>query len=910
MRQPRVSRPQPSSNAVLRSIRAALVTLICAMACVAILSARSGPIPQDRGKIDADIAAADALAWQDKFTEARALLDPALKAARAGGHALQEARVLVILAEIIYQSNQNEHARRTALEALSIFDKLEEVRGRGRAQHLLGLLADRAGDAADARTRFLAAIEAFESLHDRRGRAFATLGLIQAGSLGVDEEAALYQRTIDDAIAVGELGLQGRATHSRGDHLFNSGRYEQALETLEEAAVLLERDGDRAGLGTVYNSLGRLYRFHGRVDVALSYQLKALALHEKENNAFYHLQSLNAVAVTYQHLGDSKHAQIYFDRAIERAEGSTSVRIQDFLRANLAGTLMELGEYARAAGIFESVLARNLDAYPIVRHSALALSYLKLGRRDDALVAINKAIALCTKGDNQDCPNAFVRRAEIQSALADKQAALADIRSSLEMIESARSRLVPADFFKQRYTATREGVYSYAIALELEQGNARAALETAELARARAFIDLLASRDIKIDRPPSALARLPLTLRGGEAASSANARELPSLTSASPARADDLVATAARLQSTLLVYWVAYDRLFIWVVKPGGEIHSASVNVRSAAVTDLVKATAPFAEGAVASLQGHKLATWRQLYDLLVQPVRSHLPRTPGALLTIVPHGPLGSLAFAALQNERGRYLLEDYTLHYVPAGAVLQFTATKRREHARASGKVLLVADPALSSRSRLDQPLARLPGARKEVQAIAQLMPRSRLTTVQDVAATEPRIRSTASGKAVLHFATHAIVRDDEPLRSYLALAAGSGNDAVVDGLLSAEEIYGLDLDADLVVLSACRSAGGRVTGDGIATFARAFIYAGTPSLVASLWDVADEPTNRLLPDFYRSWLAGASKARALRAAQLRLLRDLRANTVRVTTAAGVVAVPEHPVFWAGFALIGEPQ
>ena len=98
--------------------------------------------------------------------------------------------------------------------------------------------------------------------------------------------------------------------------------------------------------------------------------------------------------------------------------------------------------------------------------------------------------------------------------------------------------------------------------------------------------------------------------------------------------------------------------------------------------------------------------------------------------------------------------------------------------------------------------------------------------------------------------------------------------------------------------------------MTGDGIATFARAFIYAGTPSLVASLWDVADEPTNRLLPDFYRSWLAGASKARALRTAQLRLLRDLRANTVRVRPPAGVVAIPEHPVFWAGFALIGEPR
>ena len=82
------------------------------------------------------------------------------------------------------------------------------------------------------------------------------------------------------------------------------------------------------------------------------------------------------------------------------------------------------------------------------------------------------------------------------------------------------------------------------------------------------------------------------------------------------------------------------------------------------------------------------------------------------------------------------------------------------------------------------------------------------------------------------------------------------------------------------------------------------------GTASLVASLWDVADEPTNRLLPDFYKRWLAGESKSRALRAAQLRLLRDLRAGRVKINTAAGEVSVPEHPVFWAGFALFGEPE
>jgi CHAT domain-containing protein len=74
--------------------------------------------------------------------------------------------------------------------------------------------------------------------------------------------------------------------------------------------------------------------------------------------------------------------------------------------------------------------------------------------------------------------------------------------------------------------------------------------------------------------------------------------------------------------------------------------------------------------------------------------------------------------------------------------------------------------------------------------------------------------------------------------------------------------------------------------------------------------LWDVSDKPTDDLVAAFYRSWLAGHSKAGALRAAQLHILRALRAGTITVTTAAGPVVVPEHPVFWAGFALIGQPD
>ena len=107
-----------------------------------------------------------------------------------------------------------------------------------------------------------------------------------------------------------------------------------------------------------------------------------------------------------------------------------------------------------------------------------------------------------------------------------------------------------------------------------------------------------------------------------------------------------------------------------------------------------------------------------------------------------------------------------------------------------------------------------------------------------------------------------------------------------------------------------SRCAASVGMVRGDGIAGLARAFFYAGAASVVVSVWDVADAPTSRLLPEFYRAWLNGADKARALRAAQLQLIRDLRAGRVKTPTALGQITIPEAPAFWAGFVLLGEPE
>ena len=355
------------------------------------------------------------------------------------------------------------------------------------------------------------------------------------------------------------------------------------------------------------------------------------------------------------------------------------------------------------------------------------------------------------------------------------------------------------------------------------------------------------------------------------------------------------------------------------MVSPNGAVSGASVAVHRSKLTALIQATSAFADeaattrGPTARTRGEQAIplvmkpqpAWRELYDLLVLPIARYLPTAPGSRLTIVPHGPLIDVPFAALRDPKGQYLLERYALHSLTAGAMLAYTDKRGTSNPRA-GSMLLVADPAVPPVIPGEPPLPRLPGANAEVREIAKLFPASRTTMLADVAATEANVLSAAANRAVLHFATHAIVRDADPLASFLAL----GRDGKASGELTAQKIYGLRLDANLVVLSACRSGEGVPNGDGIAALARAFFYAGTSSIIVSLWDIADEPTNRLLPAFYREWLKGTDKARALRAAQLQLIADLRAGRVKISTPVGDIIVPEDPAFWAGFVLLGEPD
>jgi CHAT domain-containing protein len=262
------------------------------------------------------------------------------------------------------------------------------------------------------------------------------------------------------------------------------------------------------------------------------------------------------------------------------------------------------------------------------------------------------------------------------------------------------------------------------------------------------------------------------------------------------------------------------------------------------------------------------------LYDTLLAPVEPHLTTEQ---ILIAPHDVLHYVPFAAL-HDGGQYFIERHTLTKIPSASVLPFIL-KKVTREESGGPPLILGDPDGS-----------LPFGRQEAQTIAELY---NTTAYVGSKAMEKIFWEKASDAGVLHLSTHGVYNPNAPIFSRVLLTTTTTNEQ--DGILEVHEIYNLDLsNADLAVLSACQTnLGKRSAGDEIVGLTRAFIYAGVPSVVSTLWNVEDEATSDLMVAFYGYLQDGLPKAEALRQAQLDLLEE-------PDTA--------HPFYWAGFVLSGD--
>jgi CHAT domain-containing protein len=307
------------------------------------------------------------------------------------------------------------------------------------------------------------------------------------------------------------------------------------------------------------------------------------------------------------------------------------------------------------------------------------------------------------------------------------------------------------------------------------------------------------------------------------------------------------------------------------------------------------KAVAAYREEIRQNRQGVQIA--HALYNLLLEPI----PGLDQKLrITIVPDGFLHLLPFDAILTPSGRFLLDSHLIDYSPSSTVM-LLLRKLAANRRSSGRFLGVGDARLSSADELGSVFAnithpgQLPGSRAEVLSIVkELKNEFEIVTLLDAEANETGIKNQdLSGFDILHFAVHGTSDTDFPARS--ALLLGPRSDEAEDGILQAWEISRLRLKADLVVLSACDTAVGKLLDQvGVSNLVHSFLLAGARAVVASIWPMEDRPTADLMIRFYSYLVQGMDKGSALRQAKLDFIAKYKDKAL--------------PVHWAGMLMIGD--
>jgi CHAT domain-containing protein len=446
----------------------------------------------------------------------------------------------------------------------------------------------------------------------------------------------------------------------------------------------------------------------------------------------------------------------------------------------------------------------------------------------------------------------------------------------------------------------------------IAQNKTEAALEIAERGRARAFAELLASR-LGTDKSEQ-------------------------LAALKPPNIEQIKQIAAEQKATIIEYSIVAEKLYIWAIAPDGDIAFRQIdtsnldislsdvarNTLVAAATGRNRGSAPDDRIAESTNNSAVVSTRKikrrlhETYKLLIEPIADLLPKNEGDSLRdsfasrviFIPQGVLFLIPFAALQDAAGNYIIEKHTVSIAPSIQVLDLTRQHRqRLRSHPKSQVLVVGNPTMPSiRSIADEmptPLSPLPGAEKEAIAIASILGTQAIVGKD---ATERAIAQKMPQASIIHLATHGLLNElqymDLGVPGAIALApdrtptgAGTGapplhqGDAAGDGLLTSGEIFNLKLNAELVVLSACNTGRGTISGDGVLGLSRSFIAAGVSSIVVSLWFVPDAPTADLMAEFYRQLQQNSDKAVALRQAMLVTMRQ-----------------HPQPSNWAAFTLIGE--
>lgn len=881
--------------------------------------------PEDEKRIAAERASetANRLRVEDSADSmARAFVE--LQTARATWHELGErqAEARALLAQSDVQGGLADNKKRIDLaqEAVELFRQV----------------GDRSGEAAAL---------------DEMGLGYAYLSEPLRAREHLERALALYQ-------AAGDPWGQADCLNNLAITYSESADLQQSTEYYSKALPLWRVAGERSSEAYTLNNLAEDYSDLGESEMALEQQLRALTIFRELGNRRGQAFTFYSVGGTYLDLGQPRKAVEAYKQAVKLRRAVGDQRGEAMALNNLGLAYVELGEPHSALERFTESLTLKRELGDQVSQAMtlanIGRAHLALGEPQKALELMEQALPLVKR--NRDEVSVLVHLAQTELVLGDLDAARGRIETAIRLTESRRSSVAEQNL-RASYFSTVRGRYDLLISIlmALDQqrpahGFAAQALEVSERARARSLLDLLDEKrpDLRQGIDPGLLDRessLRLLLNekiadqvrlvsGKHTAQEAESAEteirklsadydkaLGEVRAVSPHYTDlvrpqllmlsEIQHQVLDADTILLEYALCKERSFVWVVT----VDSLTAYALPKRTEVEEAARRAYRELSTNNLPAQTAAT-KALSRMLLQSIAGELGTKR---LLIVAEGTLQYIPFGALQDPRGKLLIADHEIVTLPSASTLAVLRREREGRSPAPKTLAVLADPVFDrndsrvthaptgsvnvpatnlERSVKDiglQHLDRLISSRQEAEAIVALAGESASWKALDFDAS----RATATSRElrnyrIVHFASHGLLDSRHPELSGIVLSMVDRQGRPQDGFLLAHEVYNLNMNADLVVLSACQTALGKdVRGEGLIGLTRGFMYAAAPRVVASLWRVPDLPTVELMRRFYRAMLLkGQRPAEALRSAQVSMAREGRWT----------------PYHWAGFTLQGE--
>jgi CHAT domain-containing protein/tetratricopeptide (TPR) repeat protein len=824
---------------------------------------------------------ARAYSKQGDFTQAIDYYQQALALSQKLSHRFLESCCLKELGKIFCRLENYQQCIKYTTQCLSISQELEDVDTKADCLNLLGISFERLGENQHSLEYFQQSLAVYQEIKNHTG----------------------------EANCLGNIGLC----------LINLGRYQEAIQYFQLALVIAEQINERYIIANCLGNLGQAYSYLGDYKKAIMYAQQQLDVVRKIDNRQGESNALLDIGIGYKNLGE-------YQLAIEYQEKSLVIAKEIKLRSKEANVLTSMGvvydlinEYDRAISCYQQSLmihheTQNLYGKAVALNN-LGISYQKLGEYEKAIDYQKQSLSIHQKIGNKQ--GEFVALYNLGDSLLKihKLEPAADaLWAGMKVLESLRLGL--EDTYNYSLFVKFPQIYGSLQKLLIAQNRANDALEISERGRARAFVDLLAQR-LSLELAEKTI-KSPLTIKEIQQV----AIEQKSVIVEYSILNEEILVDSefdiyhdnGNLDESKVAYNVKKQlqyleiQLLIWVIQPSGEItfrqvnlqdlwqqhdinlsslvmifydsirrkkYHASENSRNLSPNLILEISEQMSDFYYL-VQGDKdrtmescIKTNQHLYQILIEPIVDLLPVNSNTPVIFIPQGMLFLLPFSALQDEKGKFLVEKYTIATAPSIQALQLISQNKRVEQEFIKEILVVGNPIMPSiatvTGELTQPLSPLPGSEIEATAIAKLL---NTTAITGAAATKTNILERISNARIIHLATHGLLDDITEFGIPGAIALAPSD--LDNGFLSAGEILQMKLKAQLAVISACDTGLGKISPDGVMGLSRCLIASGVNNLIVSLWAVNDLSTAFLMIKFYQNFNAGSTIAQALNKAQ----------------------------------------